>query len=83
MKFFSFTELNYEIVQTSQREEVKLGVLGYPEQATAELGRKMAEECVENGSKLLQKAIAAADEARRNGTRITHDNGALLKIRSI
>ena len=62
----SFTELNYEIVQTSQREEVKLGVMGYPEQATAELGRKMAEECVENGSKLLQKAIAAADEARRN-----------------
>ena len=79
----SFTELPQEIVQTSQREEVKIGVMGYPEEASAEIGRQIEAECIEFGGDAIIKAIAAAEEARKNGTRITHDNGGHLKIRSI
>lgn len=79
----SFTELPQEIVQTSQRKEVKIGVMGYPEEASAEIGRQIESECIELGGDAIVKAIAAAEEARKNGTRITHDNGAHLKIRNI
>lgn len=79
----SFTDLPQEIVQTSQREDVKIGVMGYPEQASAEIGRQIEEECIRLGGDAILKAIADADEARKNGTRITHDNGAHLKIRSV
>ncbi len=76
----SFTELSQEVVQTSQREDVVIGVMGYPEKASAELGAKIESEFLENGSKALLQAIADADEARKSGKRIIHDNGAALKI---
>ena len=79
----SFTDNPHEIVQTSQREDVKIGVMGWPEQASAEIGRQIEEEFVENGSAALLQAFAAAEEARKNGTRIIHDNGEHLKIRSV
>ena len=79
----SFTELPQEIVQTSQRTDVKIGVMGYPEQASAELGRKIEEECLQNAGEAILKAIADADEARKTGKRIVHDNGGHLKIRSV
>ena len=79
----SFTNLPQEIVQTSQRQDVKLGVMGYPEEASAEIGRKIEEECIKFGGDAILQAIADADLARKNGTRITHDNGAHLKIRSV
>lgn len=79
----SFTDNPHEIVQTSQREDVKIGVMGWPEQASAEIGHKIEEEFVENGSAALLQAFAAAEEARKNGTRIIHDNGEHLKIRSV
>ena len=79
----SFTNLAQEIVQTSQRKDVKIGVMGYPEQACAEIGRQIESECIQFGGDAILKAIADADEARKNGTRITHDNGAHLKIRSV
>lgn len=79
----SFTELPQEIVQTSQRTDVKIGVMGYPEQASAELGRQIEEECLQNAGEAILKAIADADEARKTGKRIVHDNGGHLKIRSV
>ena len=79
----SFTDNPNEIVQTSQREDVKIGVMGYPLEASAEIGRKIEEEFIQNGGDALLKAIAAADLARQNGERVVHDNGEHLKIRSV
>ena len=76
----SFTELSQEVVQTSQREDVVIGVMGYPEKASAELGAKIEAEFLENGSQALLQAIADAEEARKTGKRIVHDNGGALKI---
>ena len=56
---------------------------GYPEQASAELGKRIEEEFLKNAGDALEKAIREADEARANGKRILHDNGANLKIRSV
>ena len=79
----SFTDMPQEIVQTSQRDDVKFGVMGYPEEASAEIGRQIETECLENGGKAILKAVADADAARKNGKRIVHDNGAHLKIMSL
>jgi creatinine amidohydrolase/Fe(II)-dependent formamide hydrolase-like protein len=79
----SFTELQQEVLQTSQRAEVKIGVMGYPFEATCEIGEKIHNECIELGGAVLEKAIKDADEARKSGKRIIHDNGAHLKIRSV
>ena len=79
----SFTDLPQEVVQTSQRKDVKIGVMGYPEQACAEIGKQIEEECLRLGGDAILKAIADADEARRTGKRIIHDNGGHLKIRSV
>ena len=76
----SFTELSQEVVQTSQREDVVIGVMGYPEKASAELGARIEAEFLENGSKALLQAIADAEEARKTGKRIMHDNGGALTI---
>ena len=76
----SFTELPQEVVQTSQRTDVVVGVMGYPEKASAELGAKLESEFLENASKAILQAIADADEARKTGKRIVHDNGGALKI---
>ena len=79
----SFTDNPHEIVQTGQREDVKLGVMGYPEEASAEIGRRIEEEFVKNAGDALLKAFAEADAARKSGKRIVHDNGEHLKIRSV
>ena len=42
----SFTDLKQEIVNTSQREDVKIGVMGHPEKASAELGAQIEGECL-------------------------------------
>ena len=79
----SFTNLKQEIIQTSQREDVKVGVMGYPERACAETGKKIEAEFLENAVPAIQKAIADADEARKTGNRIIHEDNAHLKIRAI
>lgn len=76
----SFTDLPQEIVQTSQRRDVQVGVMGDPNRACAELGRRLEAEFIDNAVPALQKAIADADQARRNGTRIEHADDAKLKI---
>ncbi len=79
----SFTGMKQEIIQTSQREDVKIGVMGYPERASAETGRKIESEFLEGASEVLIKAIREADEARKSGRRIIHDGTADLKILSL
>jgi creatinine amidohydrolase len=79
----TFTNLSQEIMQTSQREDVKVGVMGYPERATAERGAQIEREFVENASAALKEAIAQADRARKSGERISHADNDKMKIFSI
>lgn len=79
----SFTDLREEIVNTSQRAEVKIGVMGYPERACAETGRKIEEEFIANAGRAIAKAVADAEESRRTGRRIEHSNGEKLKLKNI
>jgi creatinine amidohydrolase len=64
------TGLNEEIPFTEQRPEIRVGVNGHPEKASAETGRKIMEEFVKNAGIFLRKAIADADEARRKNGRM-------------
>ncbi len=79
----SLTGLNEEIVFTEQRAEVKVGVMGYPEKATAATGRKITEEILTNAATGLRKAIAAAGKARKSGNAIEIKNNNKLKILSL
>ena len=79
----TFTDLHQEIMQTSQRADVKIGVMGYPERATAERGAQIEAEFVANASAALSKAIAMADEARKSGKRIDHSDTEKLKILAV
>lgn len=79
----SFTGLNDEIQFTEQRREVKVGVMGYPEKASAATGRKITEEILANASPVLKKAIAQAEKARRSGARIEIKTDEKLKILSL
>lgn len=79
----SFSSMREEIVNTSQRAEVKIGVMGYPERACAETGRKIEEEFLANAGAAIADAIAVADRARNSGERIVHSNGEKLKLKNI
>jgi creatinine amidohydrolase len=79
----SFTNMKQEIVQTSQREDVKIGVMGYPEKACAETGAKIEAEFLANSVPAIKEAIEQARLARISGERIVHDNGGKLKMRSV
>ena len=79
----SFTDLKQEIIQTSQRSDVKIGVMGFPERASAEFGAQIEAEFLDNATPAIQNAIAAADQARKTGQRIVHDNGGKMKIRAV
>ena len=79
----SFTDLKQEIIQTSQRADVKIGVMGFPERASAEFGAQIEAEFLDNATPAIQNAIAAADQARKTGQRIVHDNGGKMKIRAV
>ena len=59
-----------EIVTTRQRPEIKVGVMGYPELATAERGVENVEKAISLMAEMVKEAIAQADENRRTGERI-------------
>ncbi len=79
----SFTSMVQEVVQTSQRQDVKVGVMGSPENANAGLGAKIEAEFVENAGREIANAISQADKARRTGERIVHQDNDKLKILSL
>jgi len=76
----SFTVLKQEVVQTSQRDDVRIGVMGFPERASAELGAKIEAEFLRNASREIRKAVRDADSARKSGKRIVHEDNDKLKI---
>lgn len=59
-----------EIATTRQRAEVKVGVMGYPEYASAERGVENVESAITPMAEMIKKAIADADENRKSGKRI-------------
>ena len=79
----SFTGDSHEIINTRQRPEVKVGVMGYPERATVELGRKITEEILDNIVPVLRQMTADADAARLTGKYKEMNNVSELKILSL
>jgi hypothetical protein len=53
--FSRHTDSEFEIPHVSQVPEIKVGVMGFPEGSTAELGRKIFEECVAGLAALITK----------------------------
>ena len=79
----SFTEMKQEVVQTSQREDVKIGVMGFPEKANAAFGAKIEKEFLDNAVPAIKQALAAADDARKSGKRIVQPDNVKMKINAI
>lgn len=79
----TFTESTMEIPTTTQRDEIQVGSMGYPEEASAELGEKVTTEIMTNLIPVLREVLDAADSARKSGKRVTVDNGEKLKITSL
>ena len=79
----SFTEMKQEVVQTTQREDVKIGVMGFPEKANAAFGAKIEKEFLDNAVPAIKQAIAAAAEARVTGKRIVQPDNVKMKINAI
>ena len=53
-----------------QRPEIKVGVMGYPEFATAKRGRENQEKSLTPMAEIIRKAIAQAEKTRKAGKRI-------------
>ena len=76
----ALTDDEHEVITTTQRDDVQIGVMGHPEKAKAATGAKIEEEIVANFTKDVGKAIADADVARSSGKRIVQDDNNKLKI---
>jgi creatinine amidohydrolase len=72
-----------EIITTSQDENVKVGIMGFPEKANPELGKKVETEILTNASKALSEAIKEATENRKNNTPNIIEDTEKLKILSL
>ena len=79
----SFTEMKQEIVQTSQRADVKIGVMGFPEKANAAFGAKIEKEFLDNAVPAIKQALAVAAEARKTGKRHIQPDNVKMKINAI
>lgn len=79
----ALTDSPQEIMQTRQKSSVKIGVMGYPERATAETGRKLESEILATSIPAMKKMIAMADENRKSGKRITIPTPEELRILSL
>ncbi len=77
-----FTDLEQEIVTTVQDPRIKVGIMGYPHEASVELGKKINDEILDNAVSALQTAISQANEARKTGKRIIVKDDDKLKILS-
>ena len=79
----SFTDMKQEVVQTSQRSDVKIGVMGYPEKANAQFGALIEKEFLENAVPAITGAIAAAEEGRKTGKRLVQADNVKMKISAV
>lgn len=50
------------VARLGQRDDVKVGVMGYPEKASPELGKKIVESLVKNTVERIKSLEAKADE---------------------
>lgn len=71
-----------EIVTTRQDARVKVGVMGYPERASAETGARVEKEFLDNAAKAIRTALAEAARNRKAGKRLPVDDTERLKILS-
>jgi creatinine amidohydrolase/Fe(II)-dependent formamide hydrolase-like protein len=55
--------------RVTQRKEIEVGVMGYPEKANANVGRQVCEEMVQGLVELIRKIQAENPEQRREGPR--------------
>ncbi|OGV31039.1 MAG: hypothetical protein A2020_00185 [Lentisphaerae bacterium GWF2_45_14] len=78
-----FTGMKHEIPTTTQNPEIRVGVMGYPESASVETGRKMFEEILENSVRAIREAVSGAEEARKTGKMIVDDKLEKMKILSL
>lgn len=72
-----------EIPNTRQKDEIKVGVMGYPDRSNVSLGKKITEEILENMVPALRKAIAEADISRKNKIFRTLASEEKIKVLSI
>lgn len=79
----SYTDMKQEVVQTSQRSDVKIGVMGYPEKANAQFGALIEKEFLENAVPAITNAIAAAEEGRKTGKRLIQADNVKMKISAV
>ena len=63
----TLTGFKEEVINTRQRDDVRVGVMGRPERASAEIGRLDHEEALDRMAPALLEAVVRADEARRDG----------------
>jgi len=53
------------VARQGQRPEIKVGVMGHPESASPELGRRIIEDIVRDASKKIMEIEAKADGVYR------------------
>ena len=76
----TFSGLRAEVCNTVQRPEIKVGVMGYPEKASVEIGRMNLDDAVRTMVPPLQKAIEKAAEGRKTGELIEMIDSEKLKM---
>jgi len=72
------TDSPYEIPHTSQRAEIEVGVMGFPREASVELGRQVTEEVLDGAVRMLRDL----DRQTRKGRR-QHRKSPDVKMRLI
>ncbi len=82
-KITALTNCKHEIPFTKQRDEVKIGVMGTPENATAAKGKIIFNEYIENLATMLKQTIADVTVARANNQRIEFGNVDQILMRQL
>lgn len=74
------TQSELEVPTTTQDPRVRVGVMGSPEKASAELGKKVEAEAVTNMTRELKKVLAEARKSRRSGKRHLIEEIETMKV---
>ncbi len=76
----TFSGLKAEVCNTEQRKDIKVGVMGYPEKATAENGKANHEDAVACMVPAIQAAMEKAEKARKSGEMVEMQDLEKLKM---
>ncbi|MBN1257163.1 MAG: creatininase family protein [Planctomycetes bacterium] len=69
LRHTSLTKDPQEIPTSEQDPRIHVGVMGHPEKASAQLGRKITNEIIKNAAKELTEVLHQAETSRRSGKR--------------